>query len=461
MDDTTKAVIITGVFSIIVAIISMFTGIIPDIIFHEDQPPVINDLMSTPPSPQVDGTPITWTAIAKDPDSDAIYYRFELNGPSTGKRYVVKQNWSENNEWIWNSTNSDIGLNYIRVLVKDAKHNEPSESVKNFSIMDKTSTQGEIGYSNLNQMIVGKNYIFSAYVARNDSIDAARKKITTGRDSGEGSVSVLNNTILDKPSFYSGSQVFISKIMIKNPRIGVELTGDDFEISRWTNTFAVQTIPKDRNGRNYGIWLWNVKPTKEGTHFLELTPYEEFDNTPIGGGSIRIDVSVEENTTSPVKVSEEKPEAAARPEPVMAEENRTIEAFSEPKPAAANETLVYQEDEKPVAASRPEPVVADEKTTTEAVAEPSTAAADETLTHLEEEKPVAVTTPEPAVAEENKTTEAVSEPVTAATNEVPAKATEEAAKPAENKTEPTPGFESIFAITGLLAAAYLVLARRE
>ena len=461
MDDTTKAVIITGVFSIIVAIISMFTGIIPDIIFHEDQPPVINDLMSTPPSPQVDGTPITWTAIAKDPDSDAIYYRFELNGPSTGKRYVVKQNWSENNEWIWNSTDSDIGLNYIRVLAKDAKHNEPSESAKNFSIMDKTSTQGEIGYSNLNQMTLGKKYTFSAYVARSDSIDAARRRITTGYDSGEGFVPVSNNTVLAKPDFWTGSQVFISKIIIKHPRIGVELTGDAFEISRWNGSFAVQTIPEDRDDKNYGIWHWNVIPTEKGTHFLDLTPYDEFDNTPIGGGSIRIDVSVEENTTAPVKVSEEKPEAVATQEPVVSDENKTTEAFSEPEPAAANETLVYQEDEKPVAASRPEPVVADEKTTTEAVAEPSTAAADETLTHLEEEKPVAVTTPEPVVAEENKTTEAVSEPVTAATNEVPAKATEEAAKPAENKTEPTPGFESIFAITGLLAAAYLVLARRE
>jgi hypothetical protein len=36
--------------------------------------------------------------------------------------------------------------------------------------------------------------------------------------------------------------------------------------------------------------------------------------------------------------------------------------------------------------------------------------------------------------------------------------------PAENETKPAeeqPGFESIFAITGLLAVAYLVLGRRE
>ncbi|HQE97574.1 MAG TPA: S-layer protein domain-containing protein, partial [Methanothrix sp.] len=42
------------------------------------------------------------------------------------------------------------------------------------------------------------------------------------------------------------------------------------------------------------------------------------------------------------------------------------------------------------------------------------------------------------------------------------KAVEETAEAATNATEPTtPGFESIFAITGLLAVAYLVLGKRE
>jgi hypothetical protein len=46
------------------------------------------------------------------------------------------------------------------------------------------------------------------------------------------------------------------------------------------------------------------------------------------------------------------------------------------------------------------------------------------------------------------------------------KKTEEAAPVAENKTtetatKPAPGFESIFAITGLLAVAFLVLGRKE
>ncbi|HOV82735.1 MAG TPA: PGF-CTERM sorting domain-containing protein, partial [Methanothrix sp.] len=67
----------------------------------------------------------------------------------------------------------------------------------------------------------------------------------------------------------------------------------------------------------------------------------------------------------------------------------------------------------------------------------------------EEAAPVEEAAPAPVTVAENKTTEAA-----------PAAAEEkknETAEPA--KTEP--GFESIFAITGLLAVAYLVLGRRE
>jgi len=321
MDNTVKGAIICGVFSVIVAIIGTLTGFIPGIIFN--QPPGISDLIPTPPGPQVDGTPITWNAIANDPNEDTIYYRFELNGPSTGKRYVVKQDWSEKSEWIWNSTDSDIGINYIRVSVKDEKHSEPSGDatiIENYSIAD---TRGEIGYSNIKKMILDKTYTFSAYVARNDSIDAARRRITTGTDMGDGSVPVLNNTLINN-DIWTGSQVFVSKVTIMHPEIEVDLTGEDdvFEISRWNN--AIQTIPLDRKDKNYGIWLWNVKPTKKGIHFLELIPYEVATKTPLGGGSIRIEVTVDE-------VPAAAPNGEAAPVTATVAENETAEpAMVEP-----------------------------------------------------------------------------------------------------------------------------------
>ena len=357
MDNTVKGAIIAGVFSVIVAIIGGFTGVIPGL-FEVDQPPVISDLIPTPSGPQVDGTPITWNAIANDPNKDTISYRFELNSLSTGKRYVVKQDWSEKSDWIWNSTDSDIGINYIRVSVKDEKHNEPSGNatiIENYCIADRMMNQGEIGYSNIKKMILDKTYTFSAYVARNDSIDGARRRITTGVDSGEWSVPVLNNTLINT-DFWTGSKVFVSKVTIMHPEIEADLRGDAFEISRLTP--AIQTIPVDRRGKNYGLWLWNVRPTKPGTQFLELTPYEVPTKTSIGGGSIRIEVTVEENII------------AIPPAPVV-----------EAAPAAA------------------------------------------------------------AVAEE--------------------KVTEAATKAAEKAEKATPGFESIFAITGLLAVAFLILGRRE
>jgi hypothetical protein len=85
MDNTVKIAIIGGVFSLIVAII----GLYGQLGTSDNEQPDISDLIPIPPGPQVDGTPITWSAIARDPNRDTIYYKFELSGPSTGNRYVV------------------------------------------------------------------------------------------------------------------------------------------------------------------------------------------------------------------------------------------------------------------------------------------------------------------------------------------------------------------------------------
>ena len=179
MDNVVKVAIIAGVFGIIGAFIAH-----PDLItsLSENQPLVIRNLTSTPYTPQVDGTPITWTAIASGPNKDTIYYRFEQNGPFTGKRYVVQQNWSPNSEWIWNSTYSDIGINFIRVSVKDAE-SELSPISREYSITN--SGPGVIIHTNYTKMYIRTTYPFMACVALNDSIETAQseiKKFTNARD---------------------------------------------------------------------------------------------------------------------------------------------------------------------------------------------------------------------------------------------------------------------------------------
>ena len=81
------------------------------------------------------------------------------------------------------------------------------------------------------------------------------------------------------------------------------------------------------------------------------------------------------------------------------------------------------------------------------------------------EEKVVETPAETVVAEENNTTAEVKEEAPAEVKEETAtenETAEPAAEEKENKTaEPAPGFESVFALTGLLAVAYLVLGRRE
>jgi len=91
----------------------------------------------------------------------------------------------------------------------------------------------------------------------------------------------------------------------------------------------------------------------------------------------------------------------------------------------------------------------------EPVAEAEAAAEEvEEAPVVEEAAAAAAVAAEEAVTE---TTEAAEEAVTETTE-----AAEEAAnETAEAAKEAAPGFESIFAITGLLAVAYLVLGRRE
>ena len=80
-----------------------------------NKPPKLISLTSDKPSSQDAGMPITWTAKAKDPDNDQIFYKFLLND-----NHVT--NWTKNNTWVWNTTNDDVGENQIEVQVRDGKY---------------------------------------------------------------------------------------------------------------------------------------------------------------------------------------------------------------------------------------------------------------------------------------------------------------------------------------------------
>ena len=85
------------------------------ILGSQNQIPVLQGLESDKYSPQVQGTSVTWTAQATDPDGDKIFYKFLQNDQEvTG--------WSESDIWVWNTSSAVSGDYTIKVLVRDGKH---------------------------------------------------------------------------------------------------------------------------------------------------------------------------------------------------------------------------------------------------------------------------------------------------------------------------------------------------
>ena len=84
-----------------------------------NKPPKLISLTSDKPSPQDEGTIVTWTVKAKDPENDQILYRFFLNGDPITK-------WATDNKWPWSTNDSDVGYNQIEVQVRDGKHAGPA-----------------------------------------------------------------------------------------------------------------------------------------------------------------------------------------------------------------------------------------------------------------------------------------------------------------------------------------------
>ncbi|MDQ1282443.1 MAG: hypothetical protein QG666_232, partial [Euryarchaeota archaeon] len=86
-----------------------------------NQPPVLKELKSDKTSPVNAGSTIAWTAMAADPDDDAIYFKFMKNDlDATG--------WQTSNSWAWNTSSETPGDYTISVLVRDGLHASETSS---------------------------------------------------------------------------------------------------------------------------------------------------------------------------------------------------------------------------------------------------------------------------------------------------------------------------------------------
>jgi hypothetical protein len=141
--DKEVLIAIIGAISVLGAALFQ-SGLIPDLISNGDteagfavgvsdganddkknKPPVNASLEPDKPSPQKAGTAIKWTATAEDPDDASLYYRFQLEGPTTDG-YRVVQDRSTKDSWVWKP--AEAGNYQVLVQVWDGDHAGPSES---------------------------------------------------------------------------------------------------------------------------------------------------------------------------------------------------------------------------------------------------------------------------------------------------------------------------------------------
>lgn len=95
-------------------------------LLEPNRPPVMQSLTPSKQSPQYAGDPITWSAIASDPDGDPLLYRFWLKGPSTSNAWKIAQDWSSSNVWTWATAPADVGGYTVYAYVRDGKHAGPN-----------------------------------------------------------------------------------------------------------------------------------------------------------------------------------------------------------------------------------------------------------------------------------------------------------------------------------------------
>ena len=78
----------------------------------QNKPPFLNSLTTNRSSPQEAGAIVLLKADAKDPDNDRIYYKFLINNAD-------KTGWIDNDSWEWVTSSNDLGLNNLRVCIRD------------------------------------------------------------------------------------------------------------------------------------------------------------------------------------------------------------------------------------------------------------------------------------------------------------------------------------------------------
>lgn len=84
-------------------------------ILEQNQPPILKELEADPKSPRSQGSLITWTARAIDPEQDELSYRFLLDGREVS-------GWSPSDSWTWNSSGTAAGDHEITVQIIDGSH---------------------------------------------------------------------------------------------------------------------------------------------------------------------------------------------------------------------------------------------------------------------------------------------------------------------------------------------------
>ncbi len=114
------AIALIGALALIIAaVVSGFFNI------ENNSLPILNSFGPDKMSPQMLDSRITWIAKATDSDSDATYYSFYLNGPSTNNTYSCVQNWRTQNWWTW--IPDEPGTYKIEVRVTDEKDDTHGE----------------------------------------------------------------------------------------------------------------------------------------------------------------------------------------------------------------------------------------------------------------------------------------------------------------------------------------------
>lgn len=105
---------------------------------------------------------------------------------------------------------------------------------------------GHIAYSNYTTMEIDKIKEFEARIA----INATTENLTKG--------------------FATSSDVAVGELKAYT-LMYVNLTGDEFGIV--SRSSEIQELPEMVPGHEYGQWLWNIRPKKEGIHNLTLVAY--------------------------------------------------------------------------------------------------------------------------------------------------------------------------------------------